>query len=90
MSKLKKLLAKQAALTSEVNTVTLFVDRVHGKGTLVMTAVGDDDSDGIVFTPQDLNLELQVLDPINKYLAGINKDLAKVNRKIAAIEELMA
>ncbi|AGH57585.1 hypothetical protein PYDG_00054 [Pseudoalteromonas phage pYD6-A] len=88
MAKLRKLLAKQEALQTEVNATRAFVERVTGHGTLVMTAVGEEGSDGIVFTPADLGLELQVLKPIYAYLEELEDKLEKVDRKVAALDEL--
>jgi len=90
MSKLQTLLDTAATLKTEVATTGAFIDRVHGKGTLHMTAIGaDGEVNGIAFSPSDLGLELQVLRPITLYLVEQKQKLKEVQDKIAALELLL-
>lgn len=90
MSKLEKLIAKREALSKEVEGNALFLDRVNGKGTLIMKAVSPcGETDGIAFTPKDLGLELKVLAPIEEHQASLKAKLAKVQKKLDALETLM-
>ena len=95
MSKLTKLLAEKEALFAEVTGLGAFLDRVEGKGTLVMTAVTDlenpeEGTDGIIFTNDDYELELEVLAPLQAHYATKCEALHAVEVKLAALEVLMS
>lgn len=84
MAKLRKLLAKQDKLATEVAGLDAFLATVNGHAPLELRA-GDE---VIIFEPQDITEEL----PIIQYVAGMREEravkLAKANRKVAALEEL--